>query len=227
MKKRILILILFIISLDVFSQNEFNNLFLSQPNISKFEARKILSQNTNIVLKNDWTNTCYWGKFDYLKNDSTYDCVLNFNFISNNYFNGFENKGFLLFADDKLFSTIYHIKYEPSEINACINDYNALRKLISAKFPDGSKTTISQDKKDGGKEQIGEGYVYSIKSEEEADYKKNGLKFQKYRYVGITYSSKNKHFENYTSNEIEYYLIEINYIDMRNVKFDTRGFPTY
>lgn len=234
--KKIILFILFtqnwIIAL---SQDDFNYLFPFQHGISRFEVRTILNQNKNVSVANDWSNICLWDKIEYLNYDSVYQCEQHFEFLLNKLFTCNGNKGHLIFADDKLFSIIYELKYRPNEFQTLLTDYNNLHKIIASKFPNFSKRTISIENKDGGTEQVGEGYKYSIDSLKESDLLKHGVIIHKDRYIEINYLYEYKlvwdeYFPTpkaHRSSEIEHYIIKIEYVDLRNVKYDSRGFPSY
>lgn len=228
--KIIILISLFFCSKCLYSQDDFNYLFPVQPNVTRFEARKILNQSNHISVVNDYTNYCNWNKIDYLKNDSAYRCILQFSFINNKFFTGYENSCLLRFADDKLYSIKYEIKYRSSDYQLLLEEMKGLRNIIALKFPDYHESLISTTNKDGGKEQIGIGYVYFIKSEEQEDNKKYGQKFQKYRKIDINYTNDYKLIwkepvsNSQRTGEIESYIIEIEFTDLRNVKYDTRGY---
>jgi hypothetical protein len=193
-------------------------------NITRLEARKTLSINENIHLKNDQNNFCNWQKLDYLVNDSIYICRLNFYFTKNNYLHGYENRCFISFADDNLYSQIYKVYYTPAEFKSVLEDFNVLKKIISKVFPDSIKTTLTTK---SGVEAIGEHFYFHSEKDRLEAWKINDGKFAKYISIDIKYYCEFKdfklRFKDLENGEIEKYVLEIKYNDLRYVKFDSRG----
>lgn len=218
--KKLLILSLFV-PFNVFCQCTYKDLLPFKNNISRFEAINISNNIDRFIpdSERNWSPGSF-SNIEYLKNDSVYKDSYYLNVNSLKCFT-FDSCYYTLnFCDDKLYKQTIILYFKPSSYKKCITTYETLIAIFKNAF------TITRNKQNiynsDNNVQIGECYNFS-----NYDFKKL---YPKLNESSVGYSLVYKSFYNSSqnktilTNEIEYYEIEIQSVDLTKVKLTAEGY---
>jgi hypothetical protein len=198
-------------------QCSLDKLFPVKVGISKFQAINTLNLQNNISEVRDLLN--YWSQPDYLKGDSIFESQVNFKFKTHTCVHNTNNIVLLSFADKKLYKITLRIWFKPNEFNQCLVNYDQILESLKIEYPY-YKHFISSNRETD--EQIGEGF-WMYRSQEE-EYK------DKFEMISIEYKMEHEIIWNKYTDEmvktgtIDKYLLEITFVNLKNTKFDSRGY---
>jgi hypothetical protein len=224
MKKIILILYFGTCLLFVQAQCTFENIFPVDLGISKFKATTSIASLRNIMEDKE-TNKYSdlfnkWEKPDYLKGDSVFKASLFYDYIYHDCFKGDNNKLYLRFVDDKLYTIEIKITFSSNEYEKCLENYNSLIAIFKDSFTDWSEFVKSNSETN---EQNGEGYwFYPTIPNKRDTVKINELSIG----YEIEYASQWDNYKKiwYKTGNIEDYLLEIEYINLEGTKLTNKGY---
>lgn len=205
---------------SVKSQCNFDKIFPVDFGFSKFKVITSLSNNIDFTINeelNKYNSYPYIKKYDYLKGDSVTKLSLYYNFNeSENCLQGFKNQFVFDFVDDKLYQIRINIHFSSKEFDKCLANYNSLISLFKNEFPFYYNTILSKTET---KEQIGEGMKFYPTSEKN----RNNIKTN-HLTIGYVIKYKFESATNLESNNVEEYIIEIDYVNLMNTKLTGKGF---
>ena len=219
MKRFIILIIVFglLSSIETLGQCYTDLLFPVKVEMSKFQAINTLNLQENVYEVKDALN--YWNHPEYLDGDSIYYSQVNFKFRKHNCIKSTDNIVLLSFADQKLYQLTLRIWFMPKDFDECLANYNQILESLKMEFPYYNGFITSNKETD---EQIGEGF-WMYKSEEE----KHKDKFEE---VSIGYKIKYEkkwseyYKELYKTGNIDKYLLEITFSNLKDTKLDRRGY---
>ncbi|MGS4345139.1 hypothetical protein ACKUSY_05905 [Myroides odoratus] len=215
---------LLLLSSSAYSQCTWNSFFPFKAGDTKFDIARLKSTNSTIADKDDEyglrsavdkINNGY-KKYDYLK-DSVYINVINLQFNNNICLKSKSNHIQVTLSDDKLHKGTVTLEYD--DYDTMKQQYDQLLDLVPEEY-----SYIKEFERTNKitNEKVGEGVWFTTKSSNE--------KGEKLNRIGIGYSFNFKsHWDSvkkefHQSNEIEEYVLEINFTDLRLSKLTNQGY---
>lgn len=223
---RIFIFLFLIITSNIYSQSQCDwySFFPFNAGDSKFDIARIKSTNSTVADREDeygledivaQTNNRY-EKFDYLK-DSVYLRVINLRFVNNDCVKGTNSRIQVTLSDDKLHKGTVELEYANYDIMK--KQYDELLTLVPERY--GYTIPFNKTNRKTN-EKIGEGIWFLSKPKEVEGDKLNriGISYE-FNFKKVWDSEKR---ELHVTNEIESYIVEIEFIDLRQTKLTRRGY---
>jgi hypothetical protein len=220
MKKILFLFLLF--SLSINAQCNWNSFFPFQVGNSKFDIARIKSTNPTVVDTEDKyglndiidLGNNGFQKFEYLK-DSVYINVINLRCINNKCFKGSSNHIQITLSDDKLHKGTIKFKYD--DYGTMKKQYDELLELVPNEYGYTLPFQITNSKTN---EKNGEGLWFMTKEKLEQDDKINRIRIS----YSFDFKMVKDKGEYHRTNEIESYVIEINFADLRQSKLTSQGY---
>jgi len=218
----IIILLSFVFSTN--AQCKFEDVFPIEFGYSKFKVITLMSSNKNFkedTETNRYNSIPIIKKYEYLKGDLVTKISLYYNSTElENCFQGIREKLVFDFVDDKLYQIRISIYFFKTDFSHCIQNYDELVSIFKNKFSF-YRNTISKNVETN--EQIGEGMKFYPTSEKNRNNNKTNN-------LSIDYNIKYKvetTFNNFNSsitNNVDEYIIEIDYVNLNNTKLTGKEF---
>jgi hypothetical protein len=207
----------------IFGQCNFNSIFIFELGKNKFDISNGITRNSELkyremdALSKSFNNQ--WRTYDYLKNDSVYRVNIILDHKKTDCFKGYENRIYLNFADDVLYRINIVQEFSVDNYTEMMKLYNNyVEEFISLNKFYNKFSTVNN-----ANEKIGEGYKFF---NDENKYKNS----PKVEFVRISYQIEYKSFyepstRKYTkSSEVDYYILEIDNINLNGTKLTNEGF---
>jgi len=222
--KKIVFTFLNIVAFAVLGQAQctFEEIFPVEHGFSKFKATKTIASIKNLKEDEQLNQFSFnrWHKLDYLKGDSVFKASVFYDYIYHPCYKGDENKLYLRFIDDKLYKMQITLSFSDTEFEKCMENYHTLVEIIKKKFPYWAEFVKSNDET---KEQIGEGYWFYPTSDDERDKVKiENLSIGYEVEYEMKWSDYKKEW--YRTGNVEKYVIEIEYVNLKGTKLTNEGF---
>lgn len=155
-----------------------------------------------------------WKREKYMKNDSVYFSQLVLDLERNSCFVGVESSFDLNFADDRLYKIVLTLRFGRTEYSRMQEELKNLVEILKTKYPNVEKY-VETDKKT--KEQLSSGYKLGLKSN--LNPAKPNFATITYRPVFVSSGDPNR-----SSNEVDFYRVEIILVDLRGTKYTVEGY---